>query len=297
MGDYYNALGVSRDVDQKEIQRAFRRLARKHHPDLNPGDPQAESKFKEINEAYEVLSDAEDRKKYDTYGDRWREADQIEAQRRASRSHVDFGGGRPYGSDGDVFAGLEDILGDLGDLGRFRAGAARSMNISLEEHVTISLQDAFTGAIFNANLTVRGVSRRFEVDIPPGVDNGSTVKVTPERGTEILFHVTVTPDRRFRRDGADLYVDADVPFEDVILGGEYEIETIDGRRIWVRIPAYSQNGRNIRLRRQGMPKLGSPAERGDLYVTVRPRMPRKLSDEELELIAQFRDIRPKGGSP
>ncbi len=296
MVDYYSTLGVDRGADQKEIRRAFRRLARKYHPDLNAGDPQAETRFKEINEAYEVLSDAEDRKKYDTYGDQWRHADQIEAQRRASRSPFDFGAGARHAPGGDVFAGLKDILGDLGGFGGSGSGsgAARSGSISSEAPVTISLQDAYTGTIVNANLSIGGRSRRFEVDIPPGVDNGSTVRVTPERGTELRFRLTITPDRRFRRDGADLYTDAEVPFEDVILGGESEIETVDGRRIRVRIPAGSQNGQNIRLRRQGMPRLGSPDTRGDLYVTVRPLMPRELSDDERELIQRLQEMRSEG---
>ena len=142
---------------------------------------------------------------------------------------------------------------------------------------------------------MRGRSRRFEVDIPPGVDNGSTVRVSPERGTELLFKVTVTPDPRFRRDGIDVYTDANVPFEDAILGGEAEVETIDGRRIWVTIPENTQNGQNIRLRGQGMPKLGSPDSRGDLYVAVRPVMPNHLTDEERELVSELKKLRSGEG--
>ena len=291
MADYYTVLGVQKGVDQKDIRQAFRRLARKYHPDLNQGDADAEARFKEINEAYEVLSDTDDRKKYDTYGDRWKQADEIEAQRRASRSAYDSMGGGRRGTrytEGDVFAGLEDIFGNVGTFhgGRFDSGTVRS-----ETSLTVSLNEAHSGTTVNANYTVRGRNRRFEVDIPPGVDNGSTVRVTPERGTEMLFRVTVTPDRRFRRDGIDLYTDAMVPFELVILGGEARVQTIDGRTIWVKIPDNSQNGQNIRLRGQGMPRLGSAENKGDMYVTLRPQLPETLTDEQRELIVKLQQSR------
>ena len=293
MPSYYSILGVGKDADSKDIRQAFRKKARSFHPDLNPGSQEAETRFKEINEAYEVLSDPDNRRKYDAYGDQWKQADQIEAQRRASRSPFGFGGARRSRTayEGDIFGGLEDIFGDLGG---FRHGATAG-TVRTEASVTVSLAEAYTGTTVNANLTMRGRSRRFEVDIPPGVDNGSTVRVSPERGTELLFKVTVTPDPRFRRDGIDVYTDADVPFEDAILGGEAEVETIDGRRIWVTIPENTQNGQNIRLRGQGMPKLGSPDSRGDLYVTVRPVIPNHLTDEERELVSELKKLRSGEG--
>ena len=294
MADYYAVLGVGRDAEQTEIRRAFRKLAREHHPDLNPDDAEAEAKFKRVNEAYEVLSNADSRRKYDAHGDDWRRADEIEARqrrraRRAPRTEYDFGGARGY-SDSDLFAGLEDVLGDLGGFGPRTRGAATG-GISAETPVSVSLREAYTGTTVNASLTIRSASRRFEVDIPPGVDNGSVVRVTPERGSELLFRVSVAPDPRFRRDGADLYADLRAPFEDVILGGEAELTTLDDRRIRVSIPEGSQNGRNIRLRGQGMPKLGSPESKGDLYATVRPVMPAApLAGERRALIERFREL-------
>ena len=293
MASYYSILGVGKDADSKEIRQAFRKMARSYHPDLNPGNQESEAKFKEINEAYEVLSDSDSRRKYDTYGDQWKQADQIEAQRRASRSPFGFGGaGRSRTAhEGDIFGGLEDIFGDLGGFRR----TATSGTISTEASATVSLAEAYSGTTVNANLSMQGRSRRFEVDIPPGVDNGSTVRVAPERGMELLFRVTVTPDARFRRDGMDVYTDAEAPFEDAILGGEVEVQTIDGRRIWVTIPENCKNGQNIRLRGQGMPKLGSPDTRGDLYVTVRPAMPDRLTAEERCLISKFKKLRSGEG--
>ena len=293
MADYYSVLGVDKGAEQKDIRQAFRRLARRYHPDLNQDDADAEARFKEVNEAHEVLSDPDSRRKYDAHGDQWKHADEIEAQRRAARSAYDFMGGgyrRGHSSERDVFAGLGDILGDVGDFRGGRSGAVRS-----ETSVTVSLEEAYAGTTVNANYTVRGRNRRFEVDIPPGVDNGSTVRVTPERGTEMLFRVSVSPNGSFRREGTDLYTDADVPFEQCILGEETQVRTLDGRTIWVRIPANSQNGQNIRLRGQGMPRLGSPDVKGDLYVTVRPQMPESLTDEQRDLIVRLQELRSGEG--
>ncbi len=294
MANYYNVLGVTKGADEKEIRQAFRRLARRYHPDLNAGDEEAETKFKEINEAYEVLSDAETRRKYDAYGDQWKQADQIEAQRRASRSVYDLMGGqsrRPSYADSELFAGIEEIFGDLGEFGR--AGRAPAV-VRSEAPVTVSLLEAYTGTTVNANLNASGSGRRFQVNIPPGVDNGSTVRISPDRETELLFRVTVTPDPKFRREGSHLFTEAHIPFETAILGGEAQVHTLEGRTIWVRVPEMSQNGQNIRLRGQGMPRLGDPDSKGDLYVTVRPVLPDRLSDEQRDLIERLQELRADG---
>lgn len=289
MADYYDTLGIQRDADEKAIRGAFRRLARKYHPDLNKDDKDAEARFKEINEAYEVLSDADSRKKYDAYGDQWKDADRIEEQRRATRSPFDFTA-RGYYDNSDLFSGFEDIFGEGGGFRDFESRRS-PRNVRTETSVTVSLEQAYRGTTINANLTTRGRARRFEVEIPPGVDDGSVVRVTPESGTELLFRVSVTPHPRFRRLGEDIYTDIAVAFEDAILGGEAEVLTLDGRRMAVTIPENSQNGQNIRLRGLGMPTLGSPENKGDLYATVRPAMPKSLSDEQRGLIERFRELR------
>lgn len=295
MADYYATLNLTRNASDKDIRQAFRRLARQHHPDLNPGDSVAEEKFKGINEAYEVLSDPESRKKYDRYGDNWKHADRIEEQRqRYGGSPFDrftTGGSRPRGSQaGDPFFNIEDLFGGGGSpFDRFRGTGSRP--VRSETSVTVSLEEAFTGSKFTATLNVRGVERRFEVDIPRGVDTGSVVRISPDSGTHLRFNVTVEPHRTFKRAGDDLHTDVDVPFEDAILGGEAEVSTIDGRRVRVKIPSECQSGARIRLRSQGMPKLGSPEERGDLYVVVRPSLPHGLSEDEAALIREFKAMR------
>jgi DnaJ-class molecular chaperone len=297
MADNYKILGVAKTASEQEIRRVYRSLARKYHPDLNPGDKKSEARFKEINEAYEVLSDKDSRRKYDVYGDQWKHASQIEQQRaRGGGSPSDLGFNwarttrqRPA-SRHDRYTGLDDLLSGLG--GSFRGfSGSRGSRIRSEAPVTVSLEDAFGGTRVTATLSVRGRERRYEVTIPPGVDNGSVVRISPDKETELLFTVTVSPHPRFTRRGDDLYVEASIPFEDVILGGEAEVQTLDGRRIRVTVPALSQNGQNIRLRGQGMPRLRSSGSKGDLYVTVRPSLPTETTQEEIDLVHKLKGLR------
>ena len=296
MADYYDILNLKRDASDTDIRHAFRKLARQHHPDLNPGDNEAVNKFKRINEAYEVLSKPDDRRKYDRYGDNWKHADRIEEQRQQQgRSPFDFyssGSNRRRTSrTDDAFINLEDLMRDMGgsDLGGYRGSGSRS--VRTETSITVSLEDAFRGSTFTATLNVRGRERRFEVDIPRGVDTGSVVRISPDADTHLRFNVTVEPHNTLKRTGNDLQTDIEVPFEDAILGGEVQITTIEGKRVWVKIPPMSQAGQHIRLRGQGMPKLGSPEERGDLYVTVSPSLPQNLSEQETALIREYKELR------
>ena len=286
---YYDILGVSKKADEKEIRQAFRRLARKHHPDLNPGNKKAEAKFKETNEAYEVLSDAENRKKYDRYGDNWKRADQIEAQYGAGAGEPftwSSRGGRQQRTAGfDPFAGLEDLLGRHG---------RTATTTRIEGQVDVTLEEAFAGSKRNVTITSEGKDRRLEVTIPPGVDTGSAVRVSPGEGHELLLRVTVLPHKRFQRKGDDLSVEAPVPMEDAILGGEIEVQTLKGK-VHLKVPAESQNGQRIRLAGQGMPRLGSKDTSGDLYVVLRPRMPRNLTAEERDLVGKLKEARSGKG--
>ncbi|MCH7801589.1 MAG: J domain-containing protein, partial [Chloroflexi bacterium] len=267
MADYYRILNLKRDASDNDIRQAFRKLARQYHPDLNPGDEDAETKFKRINEAYEVLSKPDDRRKYDRYGDNWRQADRIEEQRQhygGSPFDVSSSGRsrRRASQTDDAYINLEDLIGNLGDssFGGYRGSVSRT--VRTETSVTVSLEDAFRGSTFTATLTVRGRERRFEVNIPRGVDTGSVVQISPDSDTHLRFIVTVEPHNTFKRTGDDLQTDVEVPFEDAILGGEVQVNTIDEKRVWVTIPPESQTGQRIRLRGQGMPRLGSPQERG-----------------------------------
>ncbi len=280
---YYDTLGLSKDADEKAVRQAFRRMARKYHPDLNPGDEDAERRFKEINEAYEVLSDPEKRGKYDRFGDNWKHADQMGAG---------FGSGRPFewtvtrGGDESPFGNADDLLDQLGFFGgRRRRGSAR-----VETTVEVSLEEAFHGAKRLVTYTAQGRSRRLEVSIPPGVDNGSTVRISPDPGQQILIKIALTPHPRFERKGNDLYLELPIPVEDAILGAEVDIPTLTGR-VRLTVPAESQNGQRVRLAGQGMPHRRSPDTRGDLYVVLRPTTPKDLTNEEMELVQRLRELR------
>lgn len=289
MANYYDILEVSKSADEKEIRQAFRKAARKHHPDLNPGDKTSEKKFKEINEAYQVLSDGDKRKKYDRYGENWKHADQFESQYGQGRSP--FGSGRAGGSvdfGPDLFGGLGDLLGRSGG----RAGRTATVT-RLEAPVTVTLEEALSGSRHNLTISSLGGDRRVEVTVPPGVDTGSTVRIAPDKDTEVFLKVTVSPHKRFERKGADLYTEAPVPFEDAILGGETQVETLTGR-LHLKVPARSQNGQRIRLAGQGMPRLKDPKARGDLYVTLRPVLPKEPTEEQIELLTELRRLRTEG---
>ena len=291
MANYYNVLGVSKSADEKEIRSAFRKLARKYHPDLNSGDKTAEAKFKEINEAYEVLSNPDSRKKYDRHGDRWKHADEIEEQRRQA-SYNPFGGGGinyDFGGAGDLFGNLGDIF-DVSGSGRRRSTVVTPTK--LESSVEVSLEDANTGAKFNVTISGAGRSkeRKLEVTIPPGVDTGSVVHLSPDKDTEVYINVTVTPNPRFERRRNDLYLEVELPFEDAILGTEVDVETLT-RKLKLTVPPASQNGKRIRLSGQGMPKLGTPNVKGDLFVVLRPTLPDNLTEEQIDMIEKFRESR------
>ncbi len=300
--DYYEVLGVPRSADEKEIRSAFRKLARQYHPDLNPGDEAAERKFKEINEANEVLSDADKRVKYNRHGDNWMHADRMEAQggggfRQGTR--VEYG----YGDLGD----LDDLLGGYGDIfgGASPYGAGtrthtrRHSRPGRSNHhdvpVTVTLEEAFRGTKRMVNVpTKEGGTRRIEVSIPAAVDNGSRVHLSLDDGIQVFLVVSLSPHTRFTRESDNLYADIAVPFEDALLGGEVEFTSLKGR-LALKVPSGSGDGRRIRIQGHGMPMRESPSANGDLYVTVKPQMPTLLSDDERVSLEEFRRLRIANG--
>ena len=303
--DYYEVLGVPRSADEKEIRSAFRKMARQYHPDLNPGDESAERKFKEINEANEVLSDPDKRVKYNRHGDNWTHADRIEAQGAAGSP---FGGGSgrrtrvEYG-----FGDLDDLLGGFGDAfgggspygAGTRTHTRRHSRPGRANHhdvpVTITLEEAFRGTKRMVNVPTKdGGSRRIEVSIPAAVDNGSRVHISLDDGIQIFLVVSLSPHTRFRREGDDLYADIAVPFEDALLGGEVEFTSLKGR-LALKVPSASGDGRRIRIQGHGMPMRESPSANGDLYVTVKPQMPTSLSDDERASLEEFKRLRIANG--
>jgi curved DNA-binding protein len=323
--DYYAVLGVPKTATEKELRTAYRKLARKHHPDVNPGDKEAEERFKQINEAYEVLSDPEKRKRYDELGSRWREYEQWQQAREAAGASADpfewggFAGQAPGGtryeyrtmSDED----LRDLFGDDVPFSDFfetfftsaggqragRAGGASRVRRpraggDLEHPLTVSLADAYRGSTVELSLRMPdGQTKRLEVKVPPGVRTGSRIRVagqgSPGQGGglpgDLYLIIEVAPDPRFERRGDDLHTTVEAPLETMLLGGEARVVTPDGRTLALRIPATTQDGRVFRLRNQGMPRLGSPDRRGDLQAAVHVRLPERLTARQRELVEQL----------
>jgi molecular chaperone DnaJ len=326
--NYYDILGVKRDASEKEIKQAYRRLARRYHPDVNPGDKSAEAKFKEINAAYEILADKEKRQKYDQYGDQWQHADQFAQASRQQSQYWDFapGGGTSFhfssGDVGDIDSLFEELLGGARSRTSRRAAPRRGQD--LESPIEVTLEEAYSGTSRTISLqmeepcticrgtgriqnlpcsTCRGTGampkvKRLEVKIPPGVDNGSRVRIAGKgqpsysggSSGDLYLVISVRPHPTFERRGDNLHVDIPVPLAVAVLGGEVQVPTPKGR-LALKIPPETQNGRVFRLTGQGMPHLGK-ATRGDLLAKVNVVLPTGLSEKEKELFRKLKEIRP-----
>jgi len=267
--DYYEVLGVPRGATQKEIASAFRKLARKHHPDLNAGDKQAEARFKELSEAHEVLSDSKKRKLYDEFGENWASAAAAGVQPGAGGFRPDVGPRAQYRTVSpeemeDLFgegAGFGDIFGSI--FGNSR-GRVRQQPIDVELPITVSLAELFTGTSRTVELPG---GRRVEVKVPPGVKEGTVLRVPGLRAT-----VQVAPDPIFTREGKDLRVTVPVPLRVALNGGEVAAPTIKGGQVKFKVAPETQNGTKIRLRGLGLPDpKGGPV--GDMYAEVRVQLP------------------------
>jgi curved DNA-binding protein len=292
--NYYDILGVKKDADEKQIKQAFRKLAKQYHPDANPNDPQAEAKFKELNEAYEVLSDPEKRTQYDRFG---------------SVYPGGFGGtngGRTYTNvdfGGDSFSDiLENLFGGMGGAsGRSRGGWGSSVREGpgraaqgrdIEQPVTISLHEAYHGA--SRRVTKGG--RTISVNIPAGARTGTKIRVSGEgepgalggEAGDLYLVVEVAPDPTYERDGDDLNTEVRVDMFTALLGGEIEVPTLAGK-VKLNIPAGTQSGRKFRLSGKGMPRLKQKGEFGNLYARILITIPEKLNDEQRQLVEQLRD--------
>ncbi|MDO8473375.1 MAG: DnaJ C-terminal domain-containing protein [Dehalococcoidia bacterium] len=331
--DYYKILGVNRTASEKEIKQAYRKLARKVHPDVNPGDKSAEGKFKEVNRAFEVLSDAEKRKKYDQYGDNFEQAEQAAKAGAAQGQQWGFPGGSggeggtvyEFGDSADTGDLFESIFSGMrGTRGRASRRPRRGQDV--EQPVEITLEEAFNGTtrLFQTQAEetcpncaglgtiqnkpcpmCRGTGKvlrpkRLEVKIPAGVTDGSRVRMAGEGGQGLaggargdLYLVTqIQPHGVFERKEADLHLEVPVPLMAAVLGGEVEVPTLKGKKIVLKVPAETQNGKTFRLAGQGMPKLGD-SSRGDLYAKVRVVLPTGLGAGERQLFEEIRKLRPE----
>ena len=303
--DYYKVLEVDKNVSVEEIRKVYRKLARKYHPDVNPGDKTAEERFKEINEAYQVLTDPDARAKYDRLGASWSAYQGSDAQDGFDWSqwvsNFDQGGkqvdlndilnGLDFNTSGNFSDFFEAIFGNMG-VGQKASIPQKGQDYN--QKVEITLEEAFSGT----SRILRVGGRRLEVKIPRGAKTGTKVRVRGEGANgvnggakgDLYLEIAVTPHDIFERVGDDLYLELPVNLYSAVLGGEAIVPTLKGK-IKLRIPPETQSGRNFRLKNQGMPKLKNSDERGDLYAKVMVTLPENLSELEIELFEELADIR------
>src|SRR5262249_6915603 len=312
--DYYKTLGVSKTATEKEIKQAYRKLARKHHPDVNPGDKSAESKFKAINEAYEVLGDPAKRKKYDELGANWRMYEQGGAGAPGGGPppgwNVNYGA-RPGSSGGGGFRTMteeemREMFGDSdpfsdffhtffgggiggdqepGARGRGARARAPRQGRDVEQEIELNLEDALHGTTRRFSISHDGSARNVDVRIPAGVGDGSRVRIAGEgeHGTsgaksgDLYLRVRLVPHPKFDVKGKDLYARVTVPLTTAVLGGEAQVETLGGKSLRLKIPSGTQNGQVFRLKGHGMPTVNHPDQTGDLYATPTVHLPTHLT--------------------
>ena len=318
--DYYKVLGVPKTISDADLKKAYRKLAREWHPDINKDKPHAEDKFKEINEAYQVLSDKEKRAKYDQFGSSWQQYQ----QHGGRPEDFDYGpwrqpvGGTTYrtmtpeemeglfgGGTGGGLGGFSDFFETLfGSMGGFGSGSNNRANPRqahqgrqttrnplaqvIEHEVEISLSEALTGT--QRQLGVEG-GVMCDVNIPAGVDNGSRVRLRGfANGQDVYLRIKVLPNPNFERDGKNLKTIVPVDLYTALLGGDVSVPTL-GKNLVLSIPAQTDSGKTFRLRGQGMPHLKDPTERGDLLVTLQIHLPHKMTPAELDKIRELKNMR------
>ncbi|WP_433766065.1 DnaJ C-terminal domain-containing protein [Flavobacterium ginsenosidimutans] len=299
--DYYKVLDVTKSATEADIKKAYRKLARKYHPDLNPNDKEAEKKFKEINEANEVLSNPENRKKYDKYGKNWKHAEEFEKagydpnqQQNRQQSGSQYSGGDFSGFGGD-FSGSDfsDFFNSMYGGGRSRSQSkyrGQDFNAELE----LDLAEAYT--THKRNLSVNG--KNIRITIPAGVENGQIIKIPNHGGPgvnggpngDLYITFMISNNSDFKREGNNLYADAPIDLYTAILGGETHINTFDGK-VKIKVPAETQPGTKVKLKGKGFPVYKKENQFGDLYITYTIKIPTKLSDKEKELFEELAKLR------
>jgi len=299
--DYYKILGVDKTASKEEIKKQYKKLARKYHPDVNPGNKEAEEKFKAINEANEVLSDDEKRKKYDALGADWKRYEQTGGQGGGFdwSQYGQPGGGsyQTYSGDfggGDFSDFFSSIFGNMGGGGRGRRASMASKGQDYTADLSLNLEEAYTGG--RKTITVNGKNLR--INIKPGVEDGQTIRLKGNGGPggqggdngDLYLTFRITPDPRFTRKGNDLHLEVPVPVYLAALGGETMVNTLNGQ-LKIKLKPGTQNGTLLRLKGKGFPVYNQEGSFGDLYVKVTLQLPDNLTDQEKDLFRQLAQLR------
>ncbi|MBC7553329.1 MAG: J domain-containing protein [Taibaiella sp.] len=289
--DYYKTLGIKKDASPQDIKNAFRKLARKYHPDLNPDDKQANMKFQQINLANEVLGDPDKKRKYDKYGEGWEHGEEREkAQQQYSRQS--YGGGQSYSSN---FGGMdEDFLSQMFGGAAGRGGKVKYKGQDLSSELHVSLAEAFTTHQQTININGKAV----RITIPAGIENGHKIKLKGYGGEganggpagDLFITFVMADDPHYKRMGSDLYVTAEVDLYTAVLGGEITVDTLGGK-IKLKVKPETQNGAKVRLKEKGYPVHKSEGNFGDLFVTYNIKIPVNLTDKEKELFTELAQLR------
>ena len=288
--DYYKILGLDKNATQKEIKSAYRRLARKFHPDLNPNDKDAKKNFQQINEANEVLSDPEKRKKYDQYGKDWQHAEEYDnaGKYREQASHsrgTGFSGAQYDGEFSDFF---ESLFGSMGGSARSRQVKYRGEDYNAELH--LDLIDAYE--THKQTLTVNG--KNIRITIPAGIENGQTIKIAGYGGQginggpngDLYITFTIANHPKFKRLGNDLYAKVDLDLYTAVLGCEITIDTLNGK-VKLKVKPETQNGTKIKLKEKGFPVYKNKGQTGDLYITYSVKIPTNLTEKQKALFTDL----------
>ena len=298
--DYYKILEIQKSSTEADIKAAYRKLARKYHPDLNPNDENAKKKFQQINEANEVLSDPEKRKKYDKYGKDWKHADEFEkANQQQSQSRASSGGQQSYGSSGGDFSGdfsefFESMYGS-GAGGRTKQTKFRGQDLNAELH--LNLMDVYKTQ--QQTLTING--KNIRLTIPAGVENGQVIKIaghgTP--GTnggpngDLYITFTIANHPKFKREGSNLYANIDLDLYTALLGGDLQVDTLDGK-VKLKVTPETQSNTKVKLKGKGFPVYKKEGEFGDLFITYNVKLPTNLTEKEKELFTELSKLRANG---
>ena len=289
--DYYKILGVDKKASEEEIKKAYRKLARKLHPDLNPNDKEAHKKFQQINEANEVLSDPEKRKKYDQYGKDWMHADQFEKQKQYQRSSP--GGGYTY-SEGFGEDSFSDFFASMFGGSPGGRSRARFRGEDYQAELQLSLSDVYT----THKQTITIGDKKIRITIPAGIENGQKIKLKgyggqgvnggPNGDLYITFHIT--NNTSFKRDGDNLHKTVELDLYTAVLGGEVTIDTLSGK-IKLKVPPETQNNTITRLKGKGFPVYKKEGVFGDLFITYQVKLPTRLTEKEKELFRELAKLK------